>query len=94
MDKLRVTDCSVYVYGDPKKKLKGEARVSINDMLVLTGLKIYHGLDLFVSYPNDPNYKGEDYRQLFYPTSIILRHDIEQAVLDEYHKELERKENM
>ena len=94
MDKLKVTDCSVYVHGDPKKRLKGEARVSINNMLELTGLQIYEADDLFVSYPNDPDYKDDDYRQIFYPTSMILRHDIKEAVLEEYHKELKRKENM
>jgi len=51
----------------------------------LTGLRVYNGTNgLFVSYPNDPRYKGEDYKQLFYPVTKELRDLVETAILKEY----------
>ena len=82
---LIVTNVQVYPLREPQGKLKAVARVLLNDCLQLTGLRIYDGVNgLFVSYPNDPSHKGEDYRQLFYPVTRVLRDAVEFAVIAEY----------
>ena len=94
MDKLKVTDCSVYTYDNPERKLKAEARITLNKVLHLTNLRLYEGSHgLFVSYPTD-NYRGEDYRQVFYPLTMELREHIEAEIIKAYHEELKRKEEM
>lgn len=88
MSDLKCTQVQVFPVAEVKGKLKAFARVCLNDSLQLTSLRIYEGTHgLFVSYPNDPNYKGEDYKQLFYPVSKELRDHIEQLVLQEYETE-------
>jgi stage V sporulation protein G len=86
---LRVTNVSVFLFNGNEGKLKGVARVVLNDEIQLTGLRIYEGSNgLFVSYPNDPYYKGEEYRQLFYPISKAFRDHIQVEILNSYHQML------
>jgi stage V sporulation protein G len=80
---LSVTASSVYPVKQPKGKLRAFARVILNDQIQLTSLRVYEGANgLFVSYPNDPNHKGDDYKQLYYPVTKDLREEIEGAVLE------------
>lgn len=73
-------------------KLKAFARVMYHSMQ-LTGLRVYDGgHGLFVSYPNDPDSKEKDYRQLYYPTAKDVRDAIELAVLREYLNYLAQQE--
>ncbi len=82
---LPVTQVQVFPLQQEGGKLRAFARVLIGDALLLTSLRVYEGSKgLFVSYPNDPNHKGEDYRQLFYPVTKELRDEIEAKVLEEY----------
>jgi len=82
----------VYLVREPMGKLRAYARVILGQ-LQLTGLRIYEGTQgLFVSYPNDPASKGEDYRQIFYPITRELRDSIEKAVLAEYEYMMARDE--
>ena len=84
---LIVTSVQIFPLYQTEGKLKGFARITLNDQLQLTSLRIYEGCKgLFVSYPNDPAHKGEDYRQLFYPVCKELRNQIESEVLNEYQK--------
>ena len=88
---LKVTNINVFPVPELQQggKLKAFARIVINDQLQLTSLRIYDGVNgLFVSYPNDPHHKGNDYRQLFYPVSKELRDHIEHAILAEYKNSL------
>jgi stage V sporulation protein G len=39
---------------------------------------------MFVGYPNDPFYKGEDYRSICLPITRQLREHIENCVLEKY----------
>ena len=79
---IQVTHVQVFPLKEPMGKTKGLARVVLNDQLQLTGLRVVDGSNgLFVGYPNDPSYKGEDYRSLFYPLSRELREHIEELVL-------------
>lgn len=84
---LTVTQVQVFPIHEPVGKLMGFAHVLINDQLLLTSLRIYAGTKrLFVSYPNDPAHKGEDYRQLYYPVTKELRDLIEEKVLEDYER--------
>lgn len=84
---LKVSNVQVFPVAGNDSRLKAFARVVLADCLQLTSLRIYDGSKgLFVSYPNDPAHKGDDYRQLFYPISIELRDEIEKAVLKAYEE--------
>ena len=91
---LAVTNVSVFLFNGDEGKLRGVARIVLNDALQLTGLRIYQGSNgLFVSYPNDPYYKGEEYRQLFYPISKELRDEIQAAILKQYYNDMSEAGN-
>ncbi len=66
-DCLAVTSVRVYLFkeGQSVGKTKAFATVVLNDQLQLRGLRIIDGVNgLFVGYPNDPFYKGEDYHSI------------------------------
>lgn len=87
MQTLHVTQVQVFPINQPENKLKALARVVLNEQIMLTSLRVYHGSKgLFVSYPNDPTHQGEDYGQLFYPVTRELRDEIENTILAEYRK--------
>jgi stage V sporulation protein G len=82
-----VTDVRVYPIENPKGKLFSFARITLDDALVLTGLRLYDSVDgLFVSYPHDHSHKGADYKQIFFPITVGLREAVELAVITEYEK--------
>lgn len=84
---LPITTVQVFPISNPKGKLLAFARILIADQLLLTSLRVYQGSQgLFVSYPNDPMHTGEDYRQVFYPTTREFRELVEKTVLDEYER--------
>lgn len=86
---LVVTNVSVFLFNGEQGRLKGVARIVLNDAIQLTGLRIYEGTNgEFVSYPNDPYYKGEEYRQLFYPISKELRDEIQGAIMKQYYNDM------
>lgn len=86
---LPISQIQVYVLKEAVGKTKALARVVLSEQLQLTGLRIVDGANgLFVSYPNDPSYKGDDYRSLFYPITRELRESIEEALVRKYHEVL------
>ena len=90
---FEISHVQVYPIREPKGKMRAFARVLLGNQLQLTGLRVFDGTKgLFVSYPNDPYHKGEDYRQLFFPTSGELRDAIEKAVLEEHRSAAEQIE--
>lgn len=85
-DVLTITHVQVHLLKEALGKTKALARVVINEQLQLTGLRVVDGSNgLFVSYPNDPSYKGEDYRSIFYPLNKELREHVEHCVLEKYY---------
>lgn len=71
----------------------GMAEVVLNDGLAIRGLRIMDGMNgLFVAYPNDPFYRGDDFRSLVVPIRRDVRDTIENAVLTAYQQTLEAKE--
>lgn len=88
---LKVTNVKVFPFkeGPSMGHIKALATVVLNDQLHLRGLKVMDGKNgLFVGYPVDPFYKGEEYRSIFFPITRELREEIETAVLKEYTRQL------
>lgn len=84
---LPITSIQVFPLKETLGKTQGFARVVVADQLQLTGLRIIDGVSgLFVAYPNDPSYKGDDYKSIFYPLTRELRDAIEEAVLVKFRE--------
>ena len=86
-DCLAVTSVQVYPFkeGPFTGKMLAMASIVLNDQLQVHGLRIMEGENgLFVGYPNDPFYKGEDFRSLCFPMTRQLREHIENCVLEKY----------
>ena len=61
------------------------ATIVLNDQIQIRGLRVMDGENgMFVGYPNDPFYKGEDYRSICLPITRQLREHIENCVLEKY----------
>lgn len=86
-DCLAVTNVNVYPFkeGPSMGHIKGLATVVLNDQMLIRGLRVMDGENgLFVGYPNDPFYKGEDFRTICNPITRQLREHIENCVLEKY----------
>ena len=91
-DCLAVTQVQVYPFqqGPSMGHLLGLASVVLNDQFQIRGLRIMDGENgLYVGYPNDPFYKGEDFRSVCCPITRQLREHIENCVLEKYHASLD-----
>lgn len=86
-DCLAVTNVQVFPFKDSVNlgHLKGLATIVLNDQMQIRGLRIMDGENgLYVAYPNDPFYKGEDLRSVCFPITRQLHEHIENCVLDKY----------
>ena len=86
-DCLAVTQVQVCPFeeGPSTGKLLAMASSVLNDQLHIRGLRIMEGENgLFVGYPNEPFYKGEDFRSVCFPMTRQLREHIENCVLEKY----------
>lgn len=86
---LAVTKVQVFPFKDGANlgHMRGCAQVTLNDQLVINGLRIMDGENgLFVCYPPDTFYKGEDYRSICFPITRQLREHIENCVLEKYQE--------
>lgn len=89
---LSVTNVQVFPFRDGAKlgNMLGVANVVLNDQLKISGLRIMDSVNgLFVGYPPDPFYKGEDLRSAVFPITRALREHIENCVLEKYRYETE-----
>lgn len=84
---LCVTNVQVFPFN--LGNMKGLAAIVLNDQFLVRGIRIMDGENgLFVNYPNDPFYKGEDFRCIAQPITRQLREHIENCVLEKYQKEV------
>lgn len=86
-DCLAVTQVQVFPFkeGPSLGHLKGLAQIVLNDQMVIRGLRIKDGENgLYIAYPGDPFYKGEDLRSTVFPLTRALREHIENCVLEKY----------
>ncbi len=84
---LAVTKVEVFPFrsGATLGHTKGMAKIILNDQFVIQGLRIMEGENgLFVGYPPDNFYKGEDYRSVCFPMTRQLSEHIENCVLEKY----------
>ena len=84
---LSVTSVQVFPFRDGAKlgNMLGLANVVLNGQLLLSGLRIMDGANgMFVGYPPNPLYKGEDLRSSVFPITRALREHIENCVLEKY----------
>lgn len=66
---------------------KAIANIVLNDQLSIRGLRVNDGVNgLFVSFPLDPFFKGEDFRSICFPLTRQLREHIENVVIEKYQK--------
>ena len=86
-DCLAVTQVQVFPFkeGPSMGHMVGMASVILNDQFQIRGLRIMEGENgLFVGYPMDPFYKGDDFRSVCFPMTRQLREHIENCVLEKY----------
>ena len=91
-DCLAVTQAQVYPFkeGPSMGHIVGMASVILNDQFQIRGLRIMEGENgLFVGCPNDPFYKGDDFRSVCFPMTRQLREHIENCVLEKYQASLD-----
>lgn len=88
-DCIAVTSVQVYPFKDGPQMghMKGLASVVLNDQILIRGLRIMDGeYGMFVGYPVDPFFKGEDFRSLVIPMTRQLREHIENCVLEKFQQ--------
>lgn len=88
-DCLAVTNVQVYpLKEDPfMGKMKGIANIVLNDQILIRGLRVMDGENgLFVGYPMDPFFNGEDLRCIAQPITRNLRENIENCILEKYQE--------
>ena len=86
-NKIEVTKVDVYTFkeGTDIGHVKAIANIVLNDQIKVRGLRVMDGeCGLFVSYPNDPFYNGDDFRSIVFPLTAELRYHIEKKVLEKY----------
>lgn len=91
-DCLAVTQVQVFPFkeGPSMGHMLGLATIVLNDQLQVRGLRVMDGVNgLYVGYPNDPFYKGEDFRSVCCPMTRQLREHIENCVLEKYRASLD-----
>lgn len=92
-DCLAVTQVQVFPFKDSinHESVKALAQIVLNDQLVIRGLRVMDGFNgLFVNYPLDPFYKGEEFRSIVNPLTRQLREHIENCVLEKYQATVEQ----
>ena len=86
-NKIEVTKVDVYPIkeGVYIRHLKAIANIVLNDQIQVRSLRVMDGKNgLFVGYPVDPFYKGDDFRSIVSPLTAELLHHIEKRVLEKY----------
>ena len=86
-DCIAVTNVLVFPFkeGANPDHMKALATIVLNDQIQIRGLRVMDGENgMFVDYPLDTFYKGEDYRSLVMPITRQLREHIENCVLEKY----------
>ena len=89
MDQHKIEVTKVYVHpfkeGMYTGHVKAVANIVLNGQIKVRGLHVMEDESgLFVRYPNDPFYKGDDFRSIVFPLTAELRNHIEKRVLEKY----------
>jgi len=88
---MQVTDCKVFPFreGPSMGHIKALANITLGDQFLIRGLRVMEGENgLFVNYPIDPFFKGEEFRSLCNPLTRTMREHIETTVLEKYQQSI------
>lgn len=86
-DCLVVSEVKVFPFkeGPSLGRMKALAEIVLNDQFIVRGLRIMDGENgLFVCYPVDPFFKGDDFKYIASPITRQLREHIESCILEKY----------
>jgi len=92
---LELTDITITLKPAKRKDVKtlADVKVTLNEILVLKGLKIIDGINgLFLSYPPMPSDDDCNYSSAYYPLCKDFRETFEEMVLEEYYLLLRKGE--
>lgn len=88
VDTMKITEVRVFPVSE--ERLKGYATIIFDDCFIVRDLKIIHGnTGLFVAMPSKKRKDGT-FKDTAHPLNNSTRRMIEERVLDEYRKELDR----
>ena len=88
VDIMKITEVRVFPVSE--ERLKGYATIIFDDCFIVRDLKIIHGnTGLFVAMPSKKRKDGT-FKDTAHPLNNSTRKMIEERVLDEYRKELDR----
>lgn len=86
-DCICVTDVRISPIFEGLTHIKALAEIVFNDQLIVRGLRIMEGsMGLYVGYPIDPFFNGEDLRCIAQPITRKLRENIENCILEKYQE--------
>ena len=86
-DCLVVSEVKVFPFkeGPSLGRMKALAEIVLSDQFIVRGLRIMDGESgLFVCYPVDPFFKGDDFKYIASPITRQLREHIESCILEKY----------
>ena len=86
---IKVTQVRVFPFKETSKMMytKGLAVITINDAIVIRNLRIMDGPNgMFVAYPSDPFFQGDDTRSIVAPSRDDVRSYIEAVVLNKFNE--------
>ena len=88
-NKIEVTKVDVYPFkeGVYIGHMKAIVNIVLNDQIKVRGLRVMEDkCGLFVGYPADQFFKGDDFRSIVFPLTAELRNHIEKRVLEKYEE--------
>lgn len=86
---IKITKVMVFPFKETTSRMskKGIATITLNDAMIIRGLRIMDGPNgLFVAYPTDTFFKGDDARSVVAPSKDDLRSYIEAVVLNKFNE--------
>lgn len=86
-DCLAVSEVRIFPFreGPSLGRMKALTEIVLNDQLIIRGIRIMDSENgLYIRYPMDPFYKGEESRSIVNPITRQLREHIENCVLEKY----------
>ena len=86
-DCLAVSEVRIFPFkeGPSLGRMKALAEIVLNDQFIVRSLCIKDGENgLYIVYPVDPFFKGEDFKFICNPITRQLREHIENCILEKY----------
>jgi len=82
-----ISNVTVHPIKQPVGKSVAFVRMTIDECLQLNNMRLVNGANgLFISFPNDPSYKGDDYKSIYYPITKAMRDEIETLAINKYNE--------